>query len=76
MRHEMHSEKLTVLPKRFETRKWGHGHNGVNFALVGQNNTSIQTAGVGVGIDGEGTGSAENVLQLNKQANLAFIFQK
>jgi hypothetical protein len=46
MRHELQTEQLTVLPKRFETRRWGSGGN-FNFALVLQSNESVQAVGVG-----------------------------
>jgi hypothetical protein len=62
MRHELHSEQLTVLPKRFETRGWGRGNT--NIALVGQANYSAQFSGFSLGS-----------LQYNDQLNLAVIHQ-
>jgi hypothetical protein len=62
MRRELHTEKLTVLPKRFETRGWGRGNT--NIALVGQSNFSAQFSGFSLGS-----------LQYNDQLNLAVINQ-
>lgn len=63
MRHTLYNEQLTVLPKRFETRRWGRGGN-TNIALVSQNNYSAQFTGFSLG-----------GLQLNDQLNLAVINQ-
>lgn len=46
MRHELHDEQLTVLPKRFETRRWGRGGGNFNFAVVNQQNYSTQVSGI------------------------------
>lgn len=63
MRHELHSEKLTVLPKRFETRRWGRGGN-FNFVDLNQNNYSTQVTGIGILSQ-----------QVNYQTNVAVINQ-
>jgi hypothetical protein len=62
MRHELYNEQLTVLPKRFETRRWGHGGGNHNFVALNQQNFSAQYAGYGA-------------FQLNDQLNLAVITQ-
>jgi hypothetical protein len=63
-RHDLVHENLTVLPKRFETRRWGRGGGNINIALVGQSNFNLQAVGVGA-----------FVIQDNYQQNIAVVNQ-
>lgn len=63
MRHELRSEKLTTLPKRFETRRWGKGGN-FNFVALNQQNYSVQSSGISLLSQ-----------QVNYQTNVAVINQ-
>jgi hypothetical protein len=66
MRHELHFEQLTVLPKRFETRGWGRGGGNYNFVALNQQNFSIQESGW----------SWYGSEQVNIQTNVAEISQR
>lgn len=64
MRHELRDEQLTVLPKRFETRRWGRGGGNINFVALNQQNYSTQVSLISF-----------NSVQYNDQLNLAVINQ-
>lgn len=65
MRHELYVEKLTVLPKRFETRRWGRGGGNFNVVAMNQTNYSEQFSLISLG-----------GVQYNDQLNLAVIDQQ
>jgi hypothetical protein len=63
---DLEREALTVLPARYETRRWGGGGGNFNFAAVAQSNTNVQV------IEGCLIGCVQN----NVQINVAVVLQR
>lgn len=63
---DLEREGLSVLPARYETRRWGRGGGNFNFAAVSQSNTSIQYM----------EGCVVGCVQNNVQINIAIILQR
>lgn len=64
MRNELRNEQLTVLPKRFETRRWGRGGGNFNFIALNQQNYSSQFSGIS--LFSEQVSYQTNVAEINQ----------